>query len=244
MLDSFLSSYSKRKAWPVDLDYRPTHAVTSRRFLNGDSDRLVVLFSPWHGSQRTSNVLAWRLAKQGQAVLVYEFHTQILLPEKDVVAESFRHIQDVIAKDLERLLTERSYSNVRFIGLSLGNVPLAMVAGKFNAFDEADIVVGGSDLARSLWSGLRTDGLRRAFENEQVQLEELDKAWYDLAPKHYAKQFANKKVNFIISRDDRVIPTVYQEDMRDLVMKHGGNVTCEYNQVGHYLSVFKFCVSG
>src|SRR3989344_5510721 len=128
MVDLIYNIYSRRKDKPLDPNYKPHSAIIRRSLLNRHSDKLAVIFPGWHTHDFPTSILSRRLIKQGWAVLVYDFHDQILETDEDMVVESFRYIRDSIASELKKL--EARYKQIHFIGISLGNVALSLVTDK------------------------------------------------------------------------------------------------------------------
>jgi hypothetical protein len=244
MFDRLFLLYSKNKIEVDDLNYKPENALISRKLINPEGPKLAVVFPPWHGVQTLSNVLCRRLEKRGWAVLIYEFNTQILMADESMVLDSFNYIQQTISNDLVSLNKQHAYSQIRFIGLSLGSVALAMVADRFHDFDTVNIVVGGDDLALCMWYGERTRNVRRAFEHHHLHVRKLDRDWRVLAPKGHIRHFEGKTTSLVISKTDTIIPSKYQERLKNDIEQVGGNVSPRYTLLGHYLSVVRYCLWG
>lgn len=241
MVDKAFVLYSKINNKKNLKKYLPTHAVKSSKLINPGKDKLAVLFPPWHGSIKLMKSLAAKLSNNGWSVLIYEFDPQILNPDEKSVEKSFEEIRTKIFNDLEHVTKTGSYQRVRFIGLSLGNVAMTMVADLFPQFTEADIVVGGDDLALCLWYGLRTSSIKEGLAEEHLRVRQLDKDWMDLAPKDHIKRFVNKPVRVLISNSDKIIPTRYQIKLKSDLINVKANVDCKYTRLGHYLSVYRYC---
>lgn len=129
-------------------EYRPEQAITGSKFVNQAGKNLQVLFPPWHGGGVFYELLIKRLARQGNAVLAYYFHDEILRPDVEQVAASFAHIRDTVSEHLTAV--SGNYTKTKLIAMSLGNPALAMVTSQFTEFDSATLVVGASSLARSM----------------------------------------------------------------------------------------------
>src|ERR1700733_8690445 len=127
MIDSLLYHLNRRKYLLIDPNYKPENAVLGRDIIKPHRERLVVLFPPWHGDGRVYRRLVQRLSKKGWGVVAYHFNKQILEAEDHIVVESYRQIQKQVVEDLE-LIVKDSHKEVRFIGLSLGNLALVLVA--------------------------------------------------------------------------------------------------------------------
>jgi hypothetical protein len=186
--------------------------------------------------------LAKRLTKRGWAVLDYKFHDSIIEADDATVIKSFKQIQKQVAKELQGFRSTNSYEKIHLIGISLGNVPLAMVCKEFPGFDSATLVVAGDDLAWDMWHGILTQDLRRGFEKEQIGIRRLDKDWLDLAPKNNLKNFALKPVKLYVALKDDVIRTPYQKRLAEAVAKISDRVSVKNIRSGHAGTIVWFCL--
>lgn len=242
MIDALYARWSRRKDIPVDPNYKPKNSIKHRKLINGHADKLVVIFPSWHTHNFPINTLAKRLKRKGWAVLLYDFHDQIMEPDEHIVVESFRYIRDSIADDVKKLEKQRGYKQIHFIGISLGNVPLTLVSDKFPGFSSATIVVGGDDLAIDMWYGLRTSSYREAFQKMHIGIRELDKEWQIVAPKNHVRHFAHKKIKIFISLHDKFVGTEYQKKLAEKILETGAEVNLKKSRLGHTLSIIRFCL--
>lgn len=227
-----------------DEDYSPSQAVQSRQLLNGQADKLAVVFPPWHGGRRVTEALVKRLQKNNWAVLNYTFHDQILEPDIERVSQSFEAIQTEVTDNLGQINEMGQYSRVDLIGVSLGNVAMALVAEKNPEFTSATLVVPGSNLALAMWHGTRTQNIRNHLSQQGINEIDLDDAWRNLAPMSHAKAFKEKPTELVISTKDCIIPTSFQYEMSEALNDARSRVTNHYNRLGHAASVAMFCYKG
>lgn len=242
MLDRLMGAYASYRFSEVDKDYTPAKAVSASKLYNEGASSLTVLLPPWRGGERAYDVLAKRLVKSGAAVLQYSFHPQILQPDIKRVLESFKHIQSKVTGDLDSLQNRHKYKKITLVASSLGNVSLGLVSQAFPRYDDAVLVVAGSNLARCVWEGSRTQSIRRAFEEQGVTEDELDERWAAIAPKYTAPSFSGKAAHMIVSKTDQIIPAVYQEEMVDALRYAGVNPSVERTRLGHISSIAKYCL--
>lgn len=174
MLDSVMGFYAAHRFKEKDASYEPNMAVVSRTLLNENAKVLTVLIPPWRGGKGVYMKLAKRLMNRGSAVLVYEFHRQILEPDVQKTRASFAVIQQCLTDEINSLVQKHGYESVDFISSSLGSVTMCMLASTYRNFASATFVVAGSNLARCLWEGSRTQSLRHAFEVQGMSEEKLD----------------------------------------------------------------------
>src|SRR3989344_3330236 len=242
MIDALYGRYSRRKDKLLDPKYKPSDAIAGKSLVNEHSNKLVIIFPSWHTHNFPVNILSRRLAKKGWAVLAYDFHDQIIEPNEDMVADSFRFIRDTITSEIQNLVNKHGYQQIHLIGISLGNMPLALVADKLKNFTGATIVVGGDDLAIDMWYGLRTQNYRHAFEKLHVSLRKLDDEWQGVSPANHVKSFAGKKVKFVMSLNDEFVMTKYQKKLADKIAEAGADLTVFPRRFGHTISIIWFCL--
>lgn len=244
MLDPLIGAYSAYRHSEIDAAYDPSQAVTAKTLINPSGEYLTVLFPPWRGGGPVYRALTRRLVKKGSAVLVYRFHKHVLEPDIDRVVDSFGVIKDTVTSDIRSCVSERGYRGTDLISTSLGNVSMCLVAGAYPDFRRATMVAAGSNLARSMWEGNRTEPLRAAFETQGVTKENLDTAWDQLAPMRHAEAFAGKNVAMYVSQTDKVIPYAYQAEMAESVIASGADVTIHSSRRDHAESIVHFCLRG
>ncbi|MBI2589036.1 hypothetical protein HYW35_02435 [Candidatus Saccharibacteria bacterium] len=233
------------KKHPLDSHYEPKQAITKRYFVSHPSNqKLAVIFPNWHPSGKIYKVLRKRLHRRGWTVLYYEFHSQILMANEQLVIRSMQHIQKTVAAELCELSDKNRYRNIHLIGLSLGNVPLTMVSDNFSDFSGATLVVPGDDLAVDTWHSNVTQDIRKSFEDNHVGITKLDTDWKNEAPRDYVRNFTNKPVTIFMSLNDKVIRTRYQRKMVELITKSRARVDLKTSRLGHVLTIVRFCLAG
>ena len=242
MVDALYARYARRKKEPLDPHYKAHYAIRGRKILNRRAGKLAVIFPGWHTHKFPVDILARRLVKRGWAVLVYDFHDQIIEPDDSMVAASFHFIRDTIAEEVGSLTAKRVYRQIHFIGISLGNVPMTMVADEFSKFTGATMVVAGGDLAVDMWHGLRTRDLRDDFQDEHIGVRALDRDWKEEAPSRHIRHFAGKQLKLILSKNDKFILSKYQLEFAEDIRKINKTVNLRTRHLGHILTIMRFCL--
>lgn len=222
--------------------FDPNKPVISSRVLNKSAEGLAVIFPPWHNGGRAITRLAERYTKEGWAVLLPRFADEILKPDVGEVKTAFHAIADQMSEHITALQDREHYRTTHYVGPSLGGVSLAMTAAQ-TAFDSAQFIASGSDLAGATWNGYRTREIKDSFEDQGVSYEELAGAWYDLAPKTHAAAFSGKQVGVVISDTDEIIPTPYQNELSRTLTDHA-SVNPTHTLLGHYFSIGRYCFRG
>lgn len=241
MLDRFYLSLQLKKDKPLDAGYKPSDAIRAIKYTNLESDRLAVIFPGWHTHDFPIDALVKRLEKRGWAVITFDFHDQILEPDEDVVVQSFRYIRDAASQALKEQTSLKPYRKIHFISLSMGGVPMAMVADKFKYFTSATCVVGGDDLAIDMWHGLRTEDYKKQFQKMHIGIRRLAKEWNGIAPDNHLKNFKGKPLKFVMSSTDCFVRTEYQEKLAERLVEAGSDLSVKKRRSGHLLTVLRYC---
>jgi hypothetical protein len=247
MIDRYMVWKGIRHDTISDPIYSPEQAVLGHEDsgLEGSS-RLAVIFPPWHShlDDPALKSLARKLGSNGFSVRRYDFNDHILEPNVDRVVESFQNIRDRVAEELEKHVDEKGFNQVHFISASLGTVSLALVASRFTRLTGATIVAGSSNLALSMWNGIRTVNIRQAIEETEGPAFDdtrIDEAWHGIAPKTHADAFKGIPVRMKISTTDEIIPTVYQIEMANVLAEAGCEVDMATTRLGHYAAIGSYC---
>lgn len=246
MIDALYVRIGLRNEKQLDPKYEPKNAIKNIIWDNPEGEKLAVIFPGWHNNPTRFPIkrLIRRLTKRGWAVLAYNFHDQILVPEEDIVVDSFRYITRQVSDYLEVIHRSGKYSQIHLIGISLGTVPWAMVADRFTKFTGATIIVGGDDLAIDMWQGIRTQHYRKALQKLHVTMRRLDDDWDAIAPVNHLRHFKGKPVKVFMSRTDRIIRSDYQKKLVDRLGENGASVNVKDTRFGHAMSIVWFCLFG
>jgi len=247
MIDAYFATRGAESDNKILEGFEPSQAIVDARIINPGASELTVIFPPWHGERMVTRVLERRVSRYA-AVLAYDLHDHILEPNIPGVIATYESMTNRIAEQVGMLRTDRRYSAPHLIGISLGNVALSMTAAKLMALNEPDpfsrvtSVVPGSNLALSMWDGMRTQGLRETFERQGVTRDQLDEAWAGLAPSHHAPAMQGRDVCVHLSTTDGFIPTQYGEEYITALNDAGANVEVRRSTSGHVVSIVKFCL--
>lgn len=65
-----------------------------------------------------------------------------------------------------------------------------------------------------------------------------------MAPKHWASAFTGKKVQFILSTTDKIIPSKYQRELLEAVRPYAKECMVSEVKTGHLASVTNYCLKG
>ncbi len=224
-------------------DFKPNRAILNRTFRNPSQNRkLAVLIHPWHNGGKAYGELERRLLADDFSVLSYRYHDQLLKPNVKQVLESFNVAQETGAEDIDKV--QRAFDETHLIGASLGCVALALIAEALQNFDSATMVTAGSDLAKCVWEGSRSQRIRRQLEDDGCTEEELVEAWQPIAPINHIGAFQNKTVHLITSKTDTYIPTVYQDEFVRAMTAINPEATLKSTRKGHLATIGIYCYFG
>jgi hypothetical protein len=195
----------------LDPSYTAQQAITDMTMRKPaiPSTILTVVFAPWHISKRLIRTLEGKYLAQGSNVLICNFSPHILSRNAKLVTDSFIYIADTVSGEVNKLQHIHSFTSVRLVGYSLGNVMLSMTAEKITMFDDVTMVVPGSDLLNCLWHSIRTRRLRDSLEAAGSNYKDLKHAWSRLAPIAHIEALRGRQVHIILSQHDTYIPYRY-----------------------------------
>lgn len=237
MIDSIISRSSELRHGTYDPNYSPSDVVLGEHLSNLEAKTLTVVLPSWHSSAAFDKAFDRRLARGGSAVYRPHINHQVLEPNVDRVIDSFYQLHKIVSRRLKELVFQNKYSSVSLFAMSLGNVSLALVAEAYPDFDSATMMLAGSNLAKSVWKGIRTQTLKRELIEQGITENMLDGAWSELAPKAHTDCFKGKAVDLLISKNDQIIPTSLQHEMANKLANSGANNSVQYTNLGHYMSI-------
>lgn len=240
-LDALFNTFAKQV--PVtDKGFDPTHVLTSKTYIAESSNTLVVIIPPWHTSESFRKRLTNRYVRAGYSVLSYSYDDAILSadPSKTIVA--FEIISKEVSTDIKEARQENHRLNhVYFVSGSLGCAITTYIMGEQRISGNAELVVPGGNLAAALWSGIRTQHLRRLYESQGLTERDLRDMWSKLAPAYQARQnVRNSHFRLIISQADRVITPDSIPEFADNLRASGNAVEIKVNRyLGHYGTIVR-----
>lgn len=183
MLDGLNAVISQWHRPIFDEKYAADQAITKATFLDTpNAAKLTVVFLPWHCPEWFEHKLLHNLLTAKTSAVLYRFNNAIIETDVLRVKSSFEYIALSIAQDIKALRAEKGYTYVTLLGISLGNVALAITAEEIDDFDDIIMLVPGDHLATGLWTGWRTRRLRHHYEKLGYKLEDLEQAWDLLGP--------------------------------------------------------------
>lgn len=223
----------KGKNYPIEKYFR--HASRA--------DELIVVLPFWKSWTFANKLLNWRALRSGKSCLFYSFSPELLSSDPEYTLQEFHKIKAQVRQDISDLKKQYGYSKIKIIATSLGVVSAMMIADGNKDVDELLLIVPGSCLASSLWDGIRTQRLKKIYEQKGIDKEKLQKMWKELAPKNNVSQIEGKKIHVAISKSDKLIPYKYGKEFADILKEKGASIK-ESIFPGHYISIIQFYLFG
>ncbi len=206
----------------------------------GDGTTGRVIIPPWHNGEPFFSLYLWLLRRKDVPYIAFRYPASILSPECEKTHDNVHALVERIEEELDEAAEEYGFDRFRMEGTSLSCVPALMVANGDDRFDEIKLTVPGNCLAESLWKGVRTQRLRRSYENQVDGLLELKRLWADLAPENHVDGLDDVTVHVTLSKADRVIPYHCGRNLVDALESYGVDYTLQENRcLGHYLTALK-----
>lgn len=204
------------------------------------SKELYVFFPPWHSKLKYDWKLRNKITSSGASCLEYKFNGHFLSSDYKLTIKYFKEIRKNILSKISNLIKKYNFKKINIIGISLGCVNACMIANSLKKINELILIVPGNDLAESLWNGIKTKRLRKAFVKKGINLESLKKYWKELAPENNLDNLEFKKVKIYLSKSDKVIPYGNGKKLFDKISKRKNVEIHENKFLGHYLTAIEF----
>lgn len=214
-------------------NFQPENSITSASYLDAPSaHELSVIIPPWHANQRLLSRAAERQKRVGRSVLLYQFDNNILSADADRTLECFDYIAGRISADVERV----GHQTIHWTAASLGtSVLMNTVGSKDLPASTLTFTAPEGNLAKALWTGLRTQPLRAQFERRGIDLETLDELWKNLSPTYQAQNIIGANVDMVVSLADQVIKPETAFEFAEALQANGNTVNLHVNKyLGHY----------
>ncbi len=206
---------------------------------------LCVLVPPWKAEADYYKLVRKRVFEAGYSCLEYKIASSLLSPDYEYTRNAFKEVISRVRSGIEGMVQQHAFKEVQVIGVSIGCIEAAMIANHNSHVTKLVLVAPGSDLAESMWYGLKTQNVRHLFEEQGITLDFLKEAWYDLAPEHNFDGLKGKEIEIYISKCDVNIPYRFGRKLADEMMAYGLNPRVSENRyLGHYLTVLKYLWNG
>jgi len=202
-----------------------------------------ILIAPWHAGSHIFSLIKRRIRQEGEAYIQYNLIPDILSLDVKTTRKYFEAINRNIREDLEKIHKENGIEKFIIVGLSLSCVFAMMIANENTLVTDVILVAPGSTLAESMWTGLRTEKIKRVMKRNGMTLGHLKKYWAELAPESYIRGIKDKKVTILLSKSDNIIPYRFGKRFAEEVKKEIPDVEIkENNMLGHYGTMIYFCL--
>lgn len=180
----------------------------NKRFVRHDNSSVLKIIIPQWGDKESiaTRILIRRLHKEGYSCLSFCLPRDILSSNPKDTIKFFNSIAEQLKCDIQKLKAEYNFQRIDIIAASLGCVSACLIANGNKDVQNLFLLVPGSCLASSLWNGIRTQELRKIYEHQNINQEQLKSIWKDLAPKNNIDLMGNKNIFIAISQSDKLIP--------------------------------------
>ncbi|MCR4311157.1 MAG: alpha/beta hydrolase [Candidatus Taylorbacteria bacterium] len=219
--------------------------LTSEFHLVLDAKMLCVLIPPWKTTADYYRLMRKRIHSAGYSCLEYKISSSLLSPDYKYTHRAFREVIDKVRVDIEKMVREYAFKKVQVIGVSIGCIEAAMITNHNPLVTKVVLVAPGSNLAESMWYGLKTRNLRSLFEQQGIDLPFLKNEWRDLAPENNFDGFKGKEIEIYLSQCDVNIPYRFGRKLADGMISQGLKPKVYENKfLGHYLTVLSYLWKG
>jgi len=216
----------------------------SKIFLKNDKTSIlkVVIPSRGGGESFVDKILINRLYKKGYSCLAYRIPGSVLSSDINETVRYFDLIKNQIKSDISKLKNEHHFKRIDIVAASMGVVSACLISNDNDDINNLYFIVPGSNLALSLWNGIRTQNLRNIYEQQNINQEQLNSIWKVLAPKNNINELNNKNIFLSISKQDKIIPYIFGKELMISIknMYPDNIIVQENNYLGHYLTVVKY----
>jgi len=185
-----------------------------------DSSKSVIIIPPTGGTNYIDRSYARQLCKQGFDVYILNHWTDS--DEYDLELEVHQRFYERGQKAIQIVLDQISSSFIGILGTSVGAEHAAVAASNFTQIDSVFTIVGGAPISKVIAESsqeILAKGRKARFSLMSFNsIDEYGKAISEvltLEPFKMEKKFLNKDIGMILSSNDKVVPSKYQEELRN-----------------------------
>lgn len=186
----------------------------------GEKNRKVVfLLAGWQNPQWHYWLFSKLLQHHGYYCITYTYDKEILDPNPQITTTNTLNVTDDIITE-SKSLKESGVSEISIFGTSLGSVIAILAANKINYVGKLIINTSGANVARIVWSwDGKLGGFRRKLQKNAIDLNTLDSKWENIHPINNLRNLNNKKILFLTTTNDSIIPQQEIKDLQDGLKK-------------------------
>src|SRR3989338_6816859 len=206
MLDRIISSFESIPKVAGHFDIYVLERQIQRQFDYFEGSKKLYVYLPhWGDGLGYLKNLRKVILERKQSINAYGFPRKVLSSDWRLTLDCFETLRANVQADILRLKNKYGFSEIIVLANSLGCVHACMFANRDPIINKLYLLTPGHDLAESMWHGLRTQFLRREFENRGTDLMQLKKHWHDLAPENNLN-LKGVETHIYLSRSDQIIP--------------------------------------
>ena len=234
LIDKLITSISNNKRSPSAKSGYEYPALIEQK---GDADDLVIFFAHHNASRefiektikqfQGSNVIAF----VGGDPLDPNPHSTIIYYH-----ESIKYMLDKIEKHINIFKPK----SIVIVGVSLGSIFALPIAEKISQqINKLILVVSGASLAKSLWRGIQTQDLKRAYAQQGFTDNTLDELWKTLSPESHLDLSGVRSISIFLKKVDKVVPYDEGKRLAELIKEKFPDKTSvnENKYKGHALTI-------
>ncbi len=208
-------------------------------FYSPDSTTLVVGIPSWgENLGKWSNIK--KILKQSNiSFIIYEFPREILSDNSPLTIEIFQNINKTVREDIKILKSKYNFRKCIMIGSSLGSAYGSMIYKENPDISSIIFVCPGNNIAQNLWTGLRTQHLRKSYQKQGFNLVKLKKDWHDLSSENNMPDI-NTTFYLYYGKTDQIAPYLDSKTLTTTLKAHGIKVIEKDFYAGHYILLIRF----
>ncbi|OGF51642.1 hypothetical protein A3I27_04325 [Candidatus Giovannonibacteria bacterium RIFCSPLOWO2_02_FULL_43_11b] len=235
ILDHLYTAFNFRNRQESDITLENIETKFNKKFYyQPNSSGLCCFVSGWGENLAHTKKIRALFWKKGYSFAEYQLPLEILSANHQRTLEFFKTIRDIIKKDIFEHSVRNQFSRIELMGVSLGAVMACLVANNNNLINKLYLLVPGNSLAESLWLGIRTQNLKKEFEKQGINLEQLENYWHDLAPQNNLN-FPQSQICLVLSQADGIIPFSCGQKLVESMQQTGLRPEVKINRFfGHY----------
>jgi hypothetical protein len=236
VIDGIINLFKKKKEGGKTL---PKNYIKKKLISKKGAKEIDILLPGWGERFVEYEPLKKRILKKGHSCLEYTFHPNILTSDYKQTLKCFKEIKKSVRLEIKEL--SKKYKKINLYGTSLGCVNACRIANNNPLINKIVLIVPGHCLAESVWTGIKTQEMRKEFEKKGVTLKQLKKYWERLAPINNIDGLQNKKIDMYLSQADELIRHEGGTALITGMKKEGLKPKVFENKfLGHYLTILKF----
>ena len=182
------------------------------------SKTLVICLPGWGQGIWTWKRVKKNIVNSGDSFLAYEFPREILSNNHDLTRKCFEVIDKTVREDINEMKEKYGFTRCILVAVSLSSSYGSMVYKDNHDINEILLIVPGENLARDMWHGVRTQHLRKSFDQLGIDLPKLENFWHSMASENNLPA-KGTNVSLYFGKEDAVIPYKFSIRLADILVE-------------------------